>query len=748
MNRSPLPVRVVLAVILLAGVLALVVALSRSAADPHESASDGARPDASSASTSEESRELVAPAHATGAARANPVVDAAGSASADTTPAPLRVGVLVRKDAVSPEGLAGIRLAVGIGAAPLGDQPRSVLGQFALRAGLPLDAARTPYREIASDSTGRAHLEFSALEVAAARAIDDARVWVRVVEPGLQQRTYSRELPDANAAELTVFAMPGLTLRGRVVDEHGTSVAATVSARTFDFEGKLGMGATCWSGEDGWFELFPFQGGVQNLIADAEGHGTGVLRDVDLAAPPEPLVLVVRGPGIVHGIVLDDAGRAVPALDLGIWIPSIDTEDGGMAFPPHALDRAVLEGRGRPWATARTDSNGYFRAAGLRADTYLVRAGDGPEGPFPIRLTPEPVVSEGAPLELRLQRTYLAVKLVDERGQPWTDGVSLGDPNWWGGRDRATAGKVWPESTTIVVMRARSSALPGEYAEERIEGQRAGDEFVFVVPDDAHLRVGLVGGTQTWRPIDVDVPRFAGRVEVTVAASSADTRGTLSVVVRDFEGRTLNSLCSIRIEDVDDGAALVFDDLREEPGSPRTYRLPEGRYRVVVQGEPLIDGFHGIVWAGSNCGRVEELVDVRRGATTDLLAVLPVGARIQLALAGEISEAQRQAQRDQNPPGFDLRFLLDEHDAARTMLVREGRRPIPVRFPYFLRGSSAQGNHVGDWLALGTEATSEPLPAGRFELVARLADGREVRAPVELVDGVTTKLSLAFDAPK
>ncbi len=723
------------AALLISGVIVLAFVMSRSATREHAQDREDAL--AESTSSAIESDGLLAPLVASVPTRANEGI------ATDAQQRGLQLVVLARVDASSPTLLPGIRMVVGIGQPPLGGEN----GSF-LRSGLALDLCDTPYHEVVSDDSGRATFDFSADELDAARGDGAARVWVRVVEPGRQERTYPRRLPAAgvDTIEIPVFVAPGLTLRGRVVDESGAPVAAQVRARAFDFEGKLGLGSMGWSGADGWFELFPFRAGVQHLLADAGERGTAALRDLDLdAARAEPIVLRVNGPGIVRGRVLDDAGRAVPALELGIWIPSIDDERGSTAFPPHALDRAELEGRGRAWATVRTDANGTFAARGLRADTYVVRAGDDADGPFPVRLTTSHVPSDGVPIELRLQRTYLAVKVVDEFGEPWTGGLSLGTPAAWGGRAYARPTNKWPEGNTLVVARARASALPGEDAEERIEGQLAGDEYVFIVSEEAHLRIGMIGGTQTWNPIDVHVPSLAGRVEVTVAATSCNVRGKLSIVVRDTEGKTLTGACSIRIEDVDDGATLMFDDLREEGGSPRVHRLPEGRYRVVVQGEPLIEHFHGTVLAQGKRCRFEDVIDVQRDVTTDLVAVLPAGARIQLTLAGEVSDAGRQALRERYPNWPTGEWFDEFVGRATTTLVRADRRPIPVRFPYEIRSTSAAGTHLGDFLTLGAEQTSEPLPTGSFELVARLADGREARAPVELLDGVTTRVALAFE---
>lgn len=641
-----------------------------------------------------------------------------------------------------------VRVLVGVGEPPLAQ--RNANGQ---RAGLALDGSCATLAEAVTDEHGSATISIPRAAIEAARTLPGAAVWTRVVEPGLKQRTSSRRIPDAptSTLETTVIAFPGPTLRGRVVDERGEPVVAYVQSRALDFERKLGTAAICTTASDGWFEVLPWSTDAQTLTADAGDFGTAALAAVDpLAAADESIELVVRGPGVVRGRVVDDAGRPASALDLLVCIPSIDDAHGSMQFPPRELQRAEIDGRGRAHAQVRTDADGAFEARGLRDDLYVVRARTTERGSFRVKLTPDAVPSDGAPLELRLQRTVLAIRVVDDRGEPWTGDVATALKSSSSNRIDADPSSVWPKTTLLVVARAPSTDLADEAQPERLEGRADGrGTYVYPVEDGGRFRVGLVGGTQAWRPVDVDVAPAAGCVEVVVVASREDVRGTLSIVIRDPQGRTVTGACSIRIADVEDGTTLIRDDMTLGGSTPRVHRLPEGRYRVVIRGEAYVDDHHGTVMRPTATGSVEHGVEIVRGQTTDLLAELPVGARIRLKLTGDLSPADSQAVVEAHPPGTTFGGGVELFAArARTFLVRPHRRPIPVIWPWELRGSSGAGTHLGTWVALGDEVTSDPVPSGEYELVARLPGGREARAYVRLVDGVTTEVALAFDPPR
>lgn len=743
LSRVPVPVRALLAAVVVAGLVVLLVVLlvvrSRGPEGPRDSV-EGVPPPALSAIAPREASDAVGALDA-------PVVQA-DFAREEATQAegPLEVRVLTRDKLLSgANAVPRIRVVVGVGTPPLG------AARGKIRAGLPVNATDSTLHEVTTDDTGSASVPISRSELDAGLRKLDGTVWARVVEPGYQQRTRLKPASEARGTslEFVLLAFPGRTLRGQVVDEVGKPLAAEVGARAFDFEGKLGTPALGWAGDDGWFEVFPFRAGVQHLIADAGEWGTGALRDLNLDAPlSETIVVTVSGPGALRGRVLDAGGRPIPGLDLAVWLATFDDEEGSFRLPEPAHSFAMLEGGGRTWVTLTTDAQGAFEARGLRRDRYVIRAGSNKNGPYPHRLTPDPVQSDGIPLQLQLERTVLAVRIVDEQGERWKGTVGMGDvSDRFRGGERARITDRWPADTTIIVQPVSGSAEPNGRESPRHAGSVDG-EGVFVVPVVAgtRYRVGLIGGFQPWKPVDVEVPAFAGRTEVVVTATSVDARGLLSVRVVAGNGEALNGGYSIRIEDVAEGATLLFDDLRVNQGTPHEFKLPESRYRVVVRGEPFIEFHHGTLVGGSANGRFETLVDVSRDSTTRIDATLPAGARIRLSIAGEVLDEDREAVYAAHPGstfGGPIEFWAGR---AATTLVTADRWPIPVPFPYELTGSSAAGTHLGDWLALGSEGTSELLPAGRYRIEARLPGGRSTSAEVTLVDGQTTTVTLAIEA--
>lgn len=724
-----------LAVALVAATLALVFVVARREAPP--SASDGVQPGPAPAA-----------AVASGLAVPSDAADRAGAANAGAPTIAADDGlevVVATRDSAMPSGRAvpRIRVVVGVGTPPIGAPNEGIV-----RAGLELDASRADLRTVTTGDDGRATLRIPRAEVEAARSQRDPSVWARVVEPGYQQRTLRKPLGDdaAGAIEVALIAFRGRTLRGRVVDADGAPVAARVTASAPDVQGRVGIGATSRSGADGWFELMPFRGGVQHLLAEAGDLGTGAVRDLDVdAVASEPIVLRVSGPGVVRGRVRDAVGNGVPGLELGVWMASLDDDAGSFVLAEPGHTHARLEGRGRAWATVRTAADGSFEARGLRADRYVVRAGASSHGPFPRLLTPAPVASDGVELDLRLERTVLAVRTVDSRGDPWTGAVESGRTSSSFDDGRIGAPASWPEHVTLVVLPVASDAARGDPLRPRFLGSRD-DAGVHVVPcvPGARYRVGLMGGNERWRPVEVDVPALAGRVDVTLVPTFDAALGSLVVQARGASGAALTSEYSIRVEDVDGGETLVLDEVDRWESGSGARRLPAGSYRVVVRAEPFVDDHHGTLMESAMLGSFESIVTIRQDETTTLVALLPAGARIRAKITGAALDEDTAAVRARCPScalDFDAGFWIEQ---AATALHADGRWPIAVRFPWELETTSGAGTHLDAWLRVGRQGTSELLPAGRYRFEARMPGGRTASKVVDLVDGTTTDVELAI----
>lgn len=627
-----------------------------------------------------------------------------------------------------------------------------VVPGIAVAAGLgaPFDATRAPLAVGRTGSDGLTTLAIPWSAVESARARGDA-LWLRVVEPGYQQRTRLRKLPDApGPLDIAAMAYRGCTLRGRVLDTAGSPVAAKVRACAWLGERGMGYGGLADARPDGWFELLPYAPGSFQIVVDAGDLGTAALRD--LAILPEhvhdPIELVVRGPGVVRGRVSDGARRPVAGIDLEVLAADFDRardEPAAEGAAPGArrLGELELEGRGRVHVEVRTDANGVFEVLGLRDDLYVVRAPDG-RGPG-AALTPSPVPSDGEPLELVLARPHIAVEIVDEKGAPWI--APKPDPR----RKRSSAGWSFgdPPPEALLAIAPMLEDLPSGMSSEAwidTKDLGAGRHAADVVAGHGYW-VGLLGVSQPWRPVRVAVPEGAGRVDVRIVALDPKPPGVIVVDMRSAAGESLTRGIAIRVEDPASGCALVDRDEFYGETFPLRLELPEGQYRVVGDGAPFVDNHHGVLLTPRALGRAEALVRVTSGGEIGVALQLAEGARLRLRLAGQANAADRAAvEAKYRGYSFGEEDWREVHAARATILLRsDGNRPVDVLFTEEWTGSSAAGTHLSRELALGKEDVSQVLPAGRFTLEAWLPGGRVARAPVTLVDGQTTAIALAFD---
>jgi len=668
---------------------------------------------------------------------ASPAADSARTAAPPSAETPgaeeplLQLVVATRESlAATSKVVPGIAVAAGLGA--------------------PFDPTRAPLAAGRTGADGLTTLAIPWSAVESARARGDA-LWLRVVEPGYQQRTRLRKLPDApGVLDLAAIAYRGCTVRGRVLDAAGSPVAAKVRAAPWLGERGFGFGGLAESRADGWFELLPFGPGLFQVVADAGDLGTAALRDLAVLPErvPNPIELVVRGTGVVRGRVSDGARHPVAGIDLEVLAADYDRsrdEPAAEGAAPGARRQGELEleGRGRVHVEVRTDANGVFEVRGLRDDRYVVRAPDG-RGPGTL-LTPSPVPSDGQPLELVLARPHIAVEIVDERGEPWI--APKPDPR----SKRRSAGWSFgdPPPEALLAIAPMVEDLPsGRSSEAWIEtkdlgaGRHAAD-----VAAGHDYWVGLFGVSQPWRPVRVAVPEGAGRVDVRIVALGPKPPGVLIVDLRSAAGESLTRGIAIRVEDPVSGFALVDRDEFYGETFPLRIELPEGEYRITGEGAPFVDTHHGVLLRPRELGRAEALVRVTSGGETAVALQLAEGARLRLRLAGQANAGDREAvETKYRGYSFGEENWQEVHAARAVILLRsEGTRPVDVLFTEEWLETSAAGTHLTRELALGKEDVSQVLPAGRFTLEAWLPGGRVARAPVTLVDGQTTAVALAFD---
>ncbi len=498
---------------------------------------------------------------------------------------------------------------------------------------------------------------------------------------------------------------------------------------------------------EGAFELHLAEGVVDGvLLADADEAGTGCLGGVELTleAPRQDLEVVVRGAGSIRGRVTDASGAPAAGLALCVLLAELDDA----ARPDPAFDDTLhaLEGLGRTRVLLLTDPDGRFEARGLRPEPYFVLAGTGAK--FSQRLTPRPILANGDELELRLARPHLAVRLRGPKGEPWSaDPLVLRRPEG-GLRSLPSA---WPSSPTVMVFPCTPTDQEAGVLGDALEGTLiALDEAVYEVPDGARYLVGAMGAAFDGSLQVVEVPPGASRVPVELQARSMGEFGAVSVRVlhagRELSGDVRDNL-EVSLESGPTAARLLERD-PYRGRAPFVFRAPAGTYRVVAAGKAYTDYQHGTLMVPRAMGRSEAECVLIPGTTQDLVLELDDGARLELELMGEASEADRRSVLTSYP------WLADpEHAAqlaswaarAELALVHGGRRPEPVLFsgPDY-QGTSAAGVHLKSGWPLGQVHRSEILPTGRYTLLARLPGGRAARVEVELRAGATTAVKLEF----
>ena len=243
------------------------------------------------------------------------------------------------------------------------------------------------------------------------------------------------------------------------------------------------------------------------------------------------------------------------------------------------------------------------------------------------------------------------------------------------------------------------------------------------------------------------------RVVVVLRARDVGELGTIEVHVV-HEGQELSwtskegpfELSLLRADQTVELLRMVYP---RDP--PYFFHVPAGVYRVCADGAANADFMHGTVVSPRDLGRGEAEVTVRAGATQEVAVEIDEGARLEVTLVGEVSEADRRAVLDLDPRLETLAMADEERErrietcAARAELhlvdVRGRRTPV-VR----LGRADIAGGGEGelDVWELGATIVSERMPTGTYTLIGRLPSGRTASAEVVLRVGEVTSVKLAF----
>jgi len=215
---------------------------------------------------------------------------------------------------------------------------------------------------------------------------------------------------------------PGDRALGRVLDARRTpisgarltAVASVMSQdrQKQDFDTVSGL-----AGTDGRFELAGLRVDLPHtLIVSAPGSGRTLL-DFDPATPGPGTIdlgdIVLPEGRILGGVVLDAAGKPMPAVPVGLRGSNVDR---GRLLPPGHPPGQTSYGNGD---SVRTDDLGRFRFGDLAPGRYTVSAS--PPGVPDMTRAATLERSDIPDLELRIPSSGLVpleVLVTDERGQP------------------------------------------------------------------------------------------------------------------------------------------------------------------------------------------------------------------------------------------------------------------------------------------------------------------------------------------
>ena len=497
---------------------------------------------------------------------------------------------------------------------------------------------------------------------------------------------------------------------------------------------------------DGRFELHVDDPPVDYLYAELPRSGVAVskLPPRDWRSPLNGLTMNLEGSGSLRGRLIDETGRPAAGVELHVGIASLFLENAPSAVPEFQKSDSLVEGGGRAWTTVTTKENGAFRVMGLRNAPYVVRTARKGQTNSGL-LTKAPVQPEGQLLTIEHKRPYLAVQLFAPTGAQLS-GSELECVSPY----RSRGLRAWPKSPRIQVLRCEEGPT------DTVSGRRPlgggvirGDEAVFELDSSGgEYWIAVLGGNFDGEPQRVHVPTASGRVEVTFHGREAVVTGRAKVTLESDrsaipEGAVHSPEFDLYLERLDSGVVVLAQDEQSGRG-PHSFNVPIGQYRLVAEGVPVVDSYHGQLFLGRVFGRTERTIELKRGENLDVTLRLPVGGFLKITVNGVVLPEDRAAVLAEEPVYGQMEHAEESLEnvakLARLELAGPARTPEPVYRTMQLFGYPSLTHQ---WV-LGATQSSEMLPVGNYELVARMRGGRIARSRVEIRSGEVTEVTLTI----
>lgn len=520
--------------------------------------------------------------------------------------------------------------------------------------------------------------------------------------------------------------------------------------------------------------------GLKHMAGDVFGSATSKRYVLDEAGGTLVVELPLRGSGVLNGRI--ETAEGEPVRGLQVLAVEAGAPFSGEAGQPLSPDAPTLDFQGQGLGVVRgvTDDEGRFGFAGLRPGPFHVFEASAKGLEVRERLSGAPLAADGREHVIVLEGESFAGLEVEVLA---ADGARVTKPVLWSAAGDATFPpmlnnnvRVWIEPEPWVdgalALDVEGNALGWEGAAGQGGGSAStsgggkpavADQAAFggpppivgtVTPEGlvrfARLKPGayrvLAASMQHALISKAITITAAGAPErVTLRMSAQSQTATLLIDLRTNSGGRLMGLTHVGLTERATGHRIAGEIVDSLMSSARPkFVVPAGEYWLDVSNFPTFDGPNGAVDERS-LGASRVAVTLAPEATEELRVQLPNPARLEVY----IDSVNPPANEAPSSQAASTDAALDQQTLVRIDLYRQGESPIPVWF--YSDGSvtdfpnAPSAPDVFRAIPCNRSWLSEPLPAGRFEVLATLADGRTQRASIELVDGETSPLNLVMD---
>ncbi|MCP5020524.1 MAG: hypothetical protein GY930_02005 [bacterium] len=584
------------------------------------------------------------------------------------------------------------------------------------------------------------------------------RVIVRLNQPGMQdvQGRWERPFngPWADSRVVRLFPKKGSTLYFQVQETSGDPVRATFGWRETLNPTKRGSRSLFANGQfgAGWYVL--------NVEADCDvdawawksGVGGGALlavkSDVDVLGGHK---LVFRAESRLRGQIKSLGGTGIMDLPMFVrkqgseWVPQrpkgLFGVQQGKGVGPKGLE----------FGWCRTDEGGRFELQGLAPGSYevLVMSSSFRRSDWSL-LPGELAQTSDDSSALNFTRPIVRVQLLNSAGEAWDGGREIqkadGYSRHW---KRQCNFSDWPESPQLLV---RNLATPEPTSLRFWLRSPAfwSDNHALIseISPGAYYAVQVIGGPFQGHVQVIQAPADGAPIKLAVKAGDRKPLGKLRVNLKHrghkIVARKWFNDFGLWIADFETGVPLVTRI--EFAQGPPEFSLPEGKYRVVLEGRSLGDSHHGTLMQPRSAGHAEAIVRIESATEKNIELDMDRGGFLNITLKGESTPADLAAlRRRYKQASEDSPWLLEAANKAHLKIFAPNFIPEVVKFKgRDMEGTPAEGIHIQSHWPLGKTQKSEMLPAGTYELIATMPGGREFRKTIEIKPSGPEDLVLDF----